>query len=152
MNDGSLVLTVLRAVISLAIVLGLLILMFRLVGAKTGLRPSARTRPVDVDLLGRRQLTRGSQVCVVRVGGAVLVLGVTDSHISVLSELAEEDLPADEDSETSSALLPEASPAPPAAVLKALRSQGRIGRMIADRTTDTSRAQAGRHRGGRNRT
>lgn len=85
--DGSAVLAVLRLAVSLGVVLTLLVLLARwarkrgvggTVGGRTG---------VEVELLSRRALSRGSALHVVRVGEQVLVLGVTDQQVSVLREL-----------------------------------------------------------------
>lgn len=85
--DGSTVLAVLRLAVSLGVVLTLLVLLARwarkrgvggTVGGRTG---------VEVELLTRRALSRGSALHVVRVGEQVLVLGVTDQQVSVLREL-----------------------------------------------------------------
>ncbi|WP_239111591.1 flagellar biosynthetic protein FliO [Phycicoccus sonneratiae] len=85
--DGSTVLAVLRLLVSLGVVLTLLVMLARwarkrgvggTVGGRTG---------VEVELLSRRALSRGSALHVVRVGEQVLVLGVTDQQVSVLREL-----------------------------------------------------------------
>ncbi|MGG5259673.1 flagellar biosynthetic protein FliO [Phycicoccus avicenniae] len=85
--DGSLMLAGLRLLVSLGVVLTLLVLLARwarrrgvggTVGARTG---------VEIELLSRRALSRGSAVHVVRVGEQVLVLGVTDQQVAVLREL-----------------------------------------------------------------
>jgi flagellar protein FliO/FliZ len=85
--DGSVVLAVLRLLVSLGVVLTLLVMLARwarrrgvggTVGGRTG---------IEVELLSRRALSRGSAVHVVRVGEQVLVLGVTDQQVSVLREL-----------------------------------------------------------------
>lgn len=92
--DGSVVLAVLRLLVSLGVVLTLLVMLARwarrrgvggTVGARTG---------IEVELLSRRALSRGSAVHVVRVGEQVLVLGVTDQQVSVLRELDRPAAPA----------------------------------------------------------
>lgn len=80
-----------RMVVSLALVLGLLLLCARL-GAR---RFTGRTgSPLQV--LHRQSLSRSSGVAVVSVGGRVLLLGTTDQQVQMLTELDPEevDVPA----------------------------------------------------------
>ena len=92
MSDGSVVLAVLRLLVSLGAVLALLVVLARY-AAKRGLggvRPGRGT--VSVDVLSRRSLGKASSVQVVQVGSRVMVLGVTDRSVSVLTELDEAEL------------------------------------------------------------
>jgi flagellar protein FliO/FliZ len=76
-----------RVIVSLAVVLGLLWATARL-GARRmggGSRSLVRVR-------GRQPLSRTSSVAVVEVGSRVLVLGVADSGVRLLTELDPEDL------------------------------------------------------------
>ena len=86
-----------RLIASLAVVVGLLLLLARLVGRRLGGREGA---PVQV--LHRQPLSRGSSVAVVSVGSRVLVLGTTDQQVRLLTELDPDELdvellPADHD-------------------------------------------------------
>ena len=76
-----------RLVASLAVVVGLMLLLAKLVGKRYGARAGA---PVQV--LHRQPLSRSASVAVVTVGGRVLVLGTTDQQVSLLTELDPEEL------------------------------------------------------------
>jgi flagellar protein FliO/FliZ len=76
-----------RLVASLAVVVGLMLLLARLVGKRYGARAGA---PVQV--LHRQPLSRSSSVAVVTVGSRVLVVGTTDHQVSLLAELDPEEL------------------------------------------------------------
>jgi len=92
MSDGSVVLAVLRLLVSLGAVLTLLVVLARY-AAKRGLGGARTGRgTVTVDVLSRRSLGKSSSVQVVQVGSRVMVLGVTDRAVSVLTELGEADL------------------------------------------------------------
>lgn len=92
MTDGSVVLAVIRLLVSLAVVLVLLVALARW-ASKRGIgsgRPGRSS--VEVEVLTRRSLGRNSTLQVVKVGSQVMVLGVTERGVSVLGELGEEDL------------------------------------------------------------
>ncbi len=72
----------LRLVFSLAVVLGLLLLL-----AKFGARRFRGQHGALVRVLHRQPLTRGTSVSVVAVGSRILVLGTTEQQIRVLTEL-----------------------------------------------------------------
>jgi flagellar protein FliO/FliZ len=76
-----------RLVASLAVVVGLMLLLARLVGKRYGARAGA---PVQV--LHRQPLSRSSAVAVVTVGSRVLVIGTTDHQVSLLAELDPDEL------------------------------------------------------------
>ena len=76
-----------RLVVSLAFVLGLLLLI-----ARISSRRFRGSRDSMVRVLHRQQLTRSSAVSVVSVGSRVLVLGTTEQQVSVLAELDPEDV------------------------------------------------------------
>lgn len=76
-----------RLIASLAVVVGLMLLLARLVGKRYGGRAGA---PVQV--LHRQPLSRGSSVALVAVGSRVLVVGTTDQQVSLLTELDPDDL------------------------------------------------------------
>ncbi|KRF37449.1 FliO/MopB family protein [Nocardioides sp. Soil805] len=76
-----------RLVASLAVVVGLMLLLARIVGKRYGARAGA---PVQV--LHRQPLSRSTSVAVITVGSRVLVVGTTDHQVSLLAELDPEDL------------------------------------------------------------
>ena len=75
----------LRVVLSLAVVLGILWFV-----AKGGRRAGGRTRLVRV--AGRQALSRTASVAVVEVADRVLVLGVSDAGVRLLTELDPEQI------------------------------------------------------------
>jgi flagellar protein FliO/FliZ len=77
----------LRLVFSLAVVIGLLLLLSRMAGKRFRGRAGA---PIQV--VHRQALSRGSGVAVVTVAGRVLVLGTTDHEVTLLTELEPEEL------------------------------------------------------------
>lgn len=79
-----------RLVASLAVVVGLMLLLARFVGKRYGARAGA---PVQV--LHRQPLSRSSAVAVVTVGTRVLVIGTTDHQVSLLAELDPDELDVD---------------------------------------------------------
>jgi flagellar protein FliO/FliZ len=85
---------VVRLVFSLAIVLGLLLLIARFAGRRFQGRAGAPVR-----VLHRQPISRGSSVTVVTVGTRILVLGSTEQQVTLLTELEpdEIDLPLDEE-------------------------------------------------------
>lgn len=80
-----------RLIVSLAIVVGLLMLLAR-VGAKKFRGGSGAL----VHVVHRQPLSRTSAVAVVTVGTRVLVLGTTEQQISVLAELDPDELEIDD--------------------------------------------------------
>ncbi len=92
MTDGSVVLAVIRLIVSLAVVLVLLVALARW-ASKRGIGSARQGRAsVEVEVLSRRSLGRSSTLQVVKVGTQVMVLGVTDRGVSVLGELGPQDL------------------------------------------------------------
>jgi flagellar protein FliO/FliZ len=85
-EDVSLVALLSRLALSLAVVFGLMFVAARLL-RRRGLA-SGRAGAVSgrIEVLARQGLGRTSSVQLVRVGGKTLVLGVTDSAVSVLTE------------------------------------------------------------------
>lgn len=79
-----------RLIASLAVVVGLLLLLARLVGRRLSGRDGSLVR-----VLHRQPLTRAASVSVVTVGSRVLVLGTTDQQVRVLAELDPEDVEGD---------------------------------------------------------
>jgi flagellar protein FliO/FliZ len=76
-----------RLIASLAVVVGLMLLLARVVGKRYGTRAGS---PVQV--LHRQPLSRSASVAVISVGGRVLVVGSTDHQVSLLTELDPEEL------------------------------------------------------------
>lgn len=74
--------TTLRLIASLAVVVGLMILLARVAG-----RRMRGGNGSVVKVLHRQPLTRGSGVAVVEVAGRMLVLGTTEQQVSLLTEL-----------------------------------------------------------------
>ena len=89
-----------RLVVSLAIVVGLLLLL-----ARFGARKFRGNAGALVQVVHRQALSRTSSVSVVTVGSRVLVLGTTEQQISVLTELDPDELELEEVTELT--LLPE---------------------------------------------
>ena len=76
-----------RLVVSLAIVVGLLLLL-----ARFGARKFRGKAGALVHVVHRQPLSRTSAVAVVTVGSRVLVLGTTEHQVSILTELEPEEL------------------------------------------------------------
>lgn len=90
MTEG--VLLALRTVVSLAVVLALLVFFIRWLDKNSNRAKRGRTNAqAPVEVLSRTALSRASSVQVVRVGGQVLVLGVTDASVNVLTDLGPAD-------------------------------------------------------------
>lgn len=76
-----------RLVLSLAVVVGLLMLL-----ARFGAKKFRGSSDALVSVVHRQALSRTSAVSVVTVGNRILVLGTTEQQVSVLAELDPEDL------------------------------------------------------------
>lgn len=76
-----------RLIVSLAIVVGLLLVLARL-----GARRFNGSSKAMVHVMHRQQLSKASSLAVVSVGGRVLVLGTTEHQITVLAELDPDEL------------------------------------------------------------
>lgn len=85
MTPGEVLLLALRMVVSLALVLGLLLLLARY-AARRGVGRAGHGR-WDIEVLARRQLSRSASVQIVRIAGQTYVLGVGDSGVRVLRRL-----------------------------------------------------------------
>jgi flagellar protein FliO/FliZ len=90
---------VLRVVFSLSVVLGLLWVIAR-VSSK---RLRGTSRHDLVKTLVRQPLSRGSSLAVVSVGERVLVVGVTEQQVNLLTELDPSEIEAPEAGETEQA-------------------------------------------------
>ena len=82
----------LRLVFSLAIVVGLLLLLTRFAGR----RFQGKTGAV-IQVVHRQQLSRGTGVAVITVGERVLVLGTTEQQVTLLTEMEPDELLLEED-------------------------------------------------------
>src|SRR6478735_8752375 len=78
---------VVRLVCSLAVVLGLLLLIARFAGKRFQGRAGA-----PVQILHRQAISRGSSVAVVSVGTRILVLGATEQQVTLLTELEPDEI------------------------------------------------------------
>ena len=81
---------VIRLIVSLAIVVGLLLLLSRVVNGRFKGRSGAA-----IQVLHRQSLARNSSVAVIAVGGRVLLVGATEHEITLLSELDPDELDLD---------------------------------------------------------
>lgn len=78
---------VIRLVFSLAVVVGILLLLARVAGRRFQGKSGAA-----IQVVHRQPLSRGSGVAVVTVGERVLVLGTTDQQVTLLAELEPDEL------------------------------------------------------------
>ncbi len=99
MIEGSVVGTLVRLILSLATVLTLMFLLARYLrnrqlGTGLGIGGARRRKQaVSLEIVTRQGLSRASSLAVVRVAGQLLLLGVTESTVSVLRELEDTDEP-----------------------------------------------------------
>lgn len=97
MIDGSVVGTLVRLVLSLAMVLTLMAFLARYlrnrqIGIGLGIGGAQRRKKAPLlEVVTRQGLSRGSSLAVVRVSGQLLLLGVTESTVSVLRDLEDVD-------------------------------------------------------------
>ncbi len=97
MIDGSVVGTLVRLVVSLAMVLTLMAFLARYlrnrqIGIGLGIGGGQRRKKaLLLEVVTRQGLSRGSSLAVVRVSGQLLLLGVTESTVSVLRDLEDVD-------------------------------------------------------------
>ncbi len=79
-----------RLIVALALVLGIMLFGARVLKRRgidfSGGARRNQSRRYEVDILARRALTKGASVAVVRAAGKTLVLGVTEQHITLLTE------------------------------------------------------------------
>ena len=94
---------------------------------------------MNVEVLARTHLTRGSSVQIVRLGSRIIVLGVTDSQIRVLTDLSPADVEPDESTSA------ESTRTDHDAALTAARRQGATGRWLAKVAGEALRRE-GKHR------
>jgi flagellar protein FliO/FliZ len=97
MQDVSIFALLARLVLSLGVVLALMYVVARLLARSNGGRKIARSaKPVPIQVMARQSLSKNTSVAVVHAGGKALIVGVTDSQVtllgeSVLEEVAEPD-------------------------------------------------------------
>ena len=91
MSGGDSLLLVLRMAASLALVLGLLVVLARY-AARRGLGRANGPRGLQLEVLARQQLSRHASMQIVRVEDQVLLLGVSDAGVRVLTRLSPADL------------------------------------------------------------
>ena len=103
--DVSLVALLVRVVVSLGVVLAIMagsaavLRRSGVVGTGSTGKRGTRRRGAPVEVIARHGLSRTSSVAVVRMGGRVLMLGVTEQQVTLLTEVdpAELDAPPDHD-------------------------------------------------------
>jgi flagellar protein FliO/FliZ len=87
MADVSVFALLARLVISLAVVLGLMAFAARLLARQAkGGRLARRVTPIPIEVLARQSLGKNSSVAVVHAAGRALIVGVTDSQVTLLGE------------------------------------------------------------------
>ena len=93
MADVSIFALLARLVVSLGVVLGLMWVAAKLLQRQTGGKRAgrlARTTPIAV--LARQSLGKNSSVAVVHAAGKALIVGITDSQVTLLGEGSIEEL------------------------------------------------------------
>lgn len=99
MGDVSLLSLFARLAISLAVVLAVMALAGRALRKKAMPGMGRRQRVAPIEVLARQGLGRTASVAMVRAGGKVLLLGITEANVNILSEadeaalLVEDDVP-----------------------------------------------------------
>jgi flagellar protein FliO/FliZ len=81
-----------RLVCSLAVVVGLMLLLAKFAGRRFQGRPGAA-----IQVMHRQQIGRGQSLAVVSVGTRVLVIGTTEHQISLLTEVEPDELELEEE-------------------------------------------------------
>lgn len=125
-----------RLIASLAVVVGLMLLLARLVGKRYGARAGA---PVQV--LHRQPLSRSASVAVITVGSRVLVVGATDQQVSLLTELDPEEL-ADDESDADLLTIPTLAATPDVTAPVSAPSLSALASTVADRPSGGSHRAA----------
>ena len=86
MGDVSLLSLFARLAISLAVVLGVMALAGRALRARAMPGSSRRHKVAPIEVLARQGLGRTASVAMVRAGGKVILLGITEQHVNFLGE------------------------------------------------------------------
>lgn len=126
MSGSSVAGSLLRLVVSLAVVLVLMALLARFLKTRQlgGSMARPRTRGVGISVLSRQGVGRTASVTLVEVAGRVLLLGVTESSVRVLRELTAEELsPPDDPTEPYGPPAGSATGGPLPAMLEQLRAR-----------------------------
>jgi len=97
-EDVSLIALFARLAISLAVVLGAMALAAKVLKKRAMPGAGGRMKRIaPIEVLARHGLGRTASVAMVRAGGKVLVLGVTDAAVSVLAEADPDAFEAEDD-------------------------------------------------------
>ncbi len=86
MADVSVFALLARLVVSLGVVLALMWVAARLLARQSGGRIARAAKPVAIQVLARTSISKNSSVAVVSAAGKALIVGVTDSQITLLGE------------------------------------------------------------------
>ena len=86
MADVSVFALLARLVVSLAVVLGLMAVAAKLLARQGGGRLARSSKPVPIEVLARHSLGKNSSVAVVHAAGRALIVGITDTQVTLLSE------------------------------------------------------------------
>ena len=86
MEDVSVFALLARLVVSLGVVLGLMWVAARLLARGNGGRGPRTVRPVPIQIVARQSLSKNSSVAVVQTAGKALIVGITDSQVTLLGE------------------------------------------------------------------
>ena len=92
--EASLPALVARLVGSLAVVVLLMVVAGRVLRSRSSFGAAARGRTPPIEVLARQGFGRNASVALVRAGGRALVIGVTDSRVTLLAEADPEALVA----------------------------------------------------------
>lgn len=95
MTDVSVISLFARLLVAMAIVLGLMFMAARVMRNRTGITGARRGRPVPIEVLARQGLGRTASVALVRTSGRVLLLGVTEASVNMLTEVDPESIEDD---------------------------------------------------------
>jgi len=91
MNSSSTLVLMLRMSVSLAIILGLIWAASRFVRRRGSVLGKSST---EVEVVAKRSTGRRSNLLVVKVAGRTLLVGATDTHVSLVADVT--DLPAEQ--------------------------------------------------------
>ena len=86
MGDVSVFALLARLVVSLAVVLTLMAIAAKLLARQGGGRTTRHAKPMPIEVLARHSLGKNSSVTVVHAAGRALILGVTDTQVTLLGE------------------------------------------------------------------
>jgi flagellar protein FliO/FliZ len=100
-----------RMVVSLAVVVGLMYAVAKVARKRMGVGGAGMPKPQQLHLVARHALGKGAAVAAVRAGDRLLLLGVTEHTVSLLSE---SELPAEQPVDVPDAERPRAASRAPA--------------------------------------